>query len=630
MTARRSARLAIAVAGLAAAAPAFAAGQPQPAPPVVTSTASSTTDPEPVARVVHLDAVVTDRHGKPLLNLGPRDFEVVENGVVQTLNAVELRGSAAPDGSALEPVLTADDERRAARAPGTRVIALLLDEFHVSPGAASDRVRESFMRFVDEQVRPSDLIAVLKPLESVTDIRFTRDRAGARSAIESFNGRKGDYEAQTEFEKKYIGRAPAAVQAARAQIVLSGLRALTSRLGELGAGRSAIVVVSEGFSRQGGRSIERRVPDVQGLVRAASRANVAMYVFDPDGPHEAVDSASTSAPDDEQGWTFLQTIATQTGGEAVINTADFPAALKRVSRDLDGYYLLSYTSSHAGDGRFYDVQVRVKAGGAHVRARTGYWAPVRTEPLNASSRRAAPARVIRKSPLIQTWLGLTVGAEAAPQVTFTWTPSDVRGRPAAALPKPSVVALRVTTPEGAVLFDGEISAARAGIGSVREEAAFFEAAPGRIQLDLAIYAADGSQIDQAAQDVDVPDTRRADPLILPPQVFSTSSAREFREISSDPVAAPIPSREFRRTERLLVRVPTFSSSGAAVAVEARILNRSGQALRDLKPMRSSSGESVMQFDVPLSWLAPGEYTIELNATSAAGAAKEIVRIRVTG
>jgi VWFA-related protein len=604
----------------------FAAGQQLPAPPLVTSSESTSSAPEPVARIVKIDAVVTDRRGKPILNLTPLEFEVVENGVVQRLNAVELHTSSSP-GAALSPIESAEDEQRAARQPGTRVFAFLLDEFHVTQGPTSDLVRDSFLRFIDEQVRAPDLIAVLKPLDSVTEIRFTRDRDAAREAIRAFSGRKGDYEARTEFEKKYIGRAPGAVQAARAQIVLSGLRALTSRLGELGAGRSAIVLVSEGFTRSGGGNSERRVPDVQGLVRAASRSNVAMYTFDPAGP-----DAMSSAADADRSATFLQTIAEQTGGEAVMNAADLSAGLERVSRDLDGYYLLSYTSSHAGEGRFYDVQVRAKRAGAQVRTRTGYWAPVRSALLSAADRRpSAPARIVRKSALIDTWLGLTVAPDGPQHVTFTWVPAELKGRRSPVLPRPSVVALKVTTTEGAVLFEGEISAAREGLraAAVREDAAFFEAQAGRIQLDLTIFAADGSQIDQAAHDVDVPDVNRADPLILPPQVFSSSSAMEFRQISDNVAAAPIPAREFRRTERLLVRVPTHSSSGAAVAIAARVMNRSGQVLREIQPMPSRS-DGISQFDLPLSWLAPGEYSIELNATNTAGAAKEIIRIRVTG
>ena len=74
--------------------------------------------------------------------------------------------------------------------------------------------------FIDEQVRPSDLLVVMKPLDHLTEIRFTRDRDEARKAVSSFNGRRGDYTPRTPFEEQYLGRSPGAVRAARAQIVL--------------------------------------------------------------------------------------------------------------------------------------------------------------------------------------------------------------------------------------------------------------------------------------------------------------------------------------------------------------------------------------------------------------------------
>ena len=245
-------------------------------------------DPEPTARIVRLDAVVVDAKGRPVLDLKPADFEIVESGVAQRVDAAELRNPgaagqarAAGDAEAPAPIESLDDERRAAREPGTRLFALVLDEFHVNAGADSDRVREVVMRFMDEQLRPGDLLAVIKPLDTLTNIRFTRDRDAARKAIESFSGRQGDYTPRTEFEEKFIGRAPGLVSAARIQIVLSALRALTMKLGDLDAGRAAVVLVSEGFAREVGRDRERRAPDVQGIVRAASRHNVAVYAFDP-------------------------------------------------------------------------------------------------------------------------------------------------------------------------------------------------------------------------------------------------------------------------------------------------------------------------------------------------------------
>lgn len=577
--------------------------------------AGAATEPAPSGRQVRLDAVVTDRQGRPILDLEPTDFEVVENGVVQRIDAVELRASARA-ATAL-PVESGEDEERAARAPGTRFVGLILDEFHVSAGGASERVRDALTRFVDEQLRPNDLVAVLRPLDSVTAIRFTRDREGLRRAIAAFDGRKGDLAPRTDFEQKYLGSAPEAIASGRAQIVLAALRAMMMKLGDFEAGRSAIVLVTEGFAPPL-RGRDQRVPDLQGLVRAASRFNVAVYTLSPAG------SGGTPPADARSGLTAL---AVETGGEAVSGPADLLAGLGRISRDLDAYYLVSYTSSHPGDGRYYDVKVRTTRRDAQVRTRSGYWAPLRTELLSDRQERAlAPVRALRRSPLIQTWVGLTVPPDGTPRVTLTWEPAVAarRGAPAAAL-----VALKVTSPDGAVLFEGDVSAPRAPSRAGRPDAAVFPAAGGRIQVDLVIYGADGTRLDTASQDLDLPDATRADPVILPPQVLRASSAREFRELLADAQAAPAASRVFRRTERLLLRVPAYSSSGAPVEVAARLVNGRGQVLRMIE--RLPGGDPRLpQFDLPLAAFAAGEYSLEFVATTPAGAIREVVRIRLTG
>ena len=591
-------------------------------------------DPEPTARIVRLDAVVVDAKGRPILVLKPSDFEVVESGVAQRIDAVELRNPgatgqarAAADAEAPAPIESFDDERRAAREPGTRLFALVLDEFHVNAGADSERVRDVVKRFVEEQVRPADLLVVIKPLDALTNIRFSRDRTAALRAIESFSGRQGDYAPRTEFEEKFIGRAPALVRTARIRIILSALGALTMKLGELEGGRAAVVLVSEGFAREAGRDRERRVPDIQGIVRAASRHNVAVYSFDPGSTISQADTPEADAM--EAAVAMLRNLSMQTGGEAVLDPAQLSAGLQRVARDLDAYYLLTYTSSHAPDGRFYDVQIRTKRRDAIVRARAGYWAPIRTDMRTTSEIAAAkPMRALRRSPLIQTWLGLYLEG-AAQHVIFTWEPS-ARLPGVKRLGEAAVVNLKVTTPAGAILYEGELRAPGETIGSsVYSDSAVFAASPGRIQADLVILAQDGTRLDTAAHDIDVPDVTKTDPLILPPQVFESRSARDFRQISSNVEAAPIPRREFRRTERLLFRVPVYSPSGATVALKVRLLNRWGQVLRELPPMSGSSG-GAQQFDLPLAWLAPGDYVVEFNATTSAGSAKEAVRFKLTG
>jgi VWFA-related protein len=599
-------------------------------PPAGTSAAASS-NPEPTARIVKLDAIVVDAKGRPVLDLKPSDFEIVEGGVTQKIDAAELRTSgparASVDGEP-PPIASDDDERRAAHEPGTRLFAFVLDAFHVNAGPDTDRVREIVRRFVDEQVRPADLLVVIKPLDSLTNIRFTRDHDAAREAIDTFSGRQGDYTARTEFEEKFIGRAPELVKAARVQIVLSALRALTMKLGDLEAGRSAIVLVSEGFAREAARDGERRTPDIQGIVRAASRHNVAIYAFDPGSPAVSAAVAPSSDGVSNPAATMLRNLAAQTGGEAVMDVSLLSAGLQRVARDLDAYYMLTYTSNHPMDGRFYDVQVRTKRRDATVRTRSGYWAPLRTELRTASEAATRPMRALRRSPLIQTWLGLTVQPDGSQLVIFTWEPA-ARLPGARKTADPSVVGLKVTTPAGALLYEGELRAPGESVAtSVYPDAAGFTASPGRIQADLVILGADGTRLDTAAHDIDVPDVSKSDPLILPPQVIDSRSARDFRELSANAEAAPVPRREFRRTERLLLRVPVYSSSGAAITLKARLVNRWGQVLRELPAMdRGSAGAA--QFDLPLSWLAPGDYIVEFNATTQTGSAKEVVRFKLT-
>ena len=173
---------------------------------------------------VRISTVVTDRAGKPVAGLSVKDFELREDGVVQPLISVE------------------------ARRPEPRRLAILLDEFHISI-EDSARVREAMTTFVAERLRPDDVAVVLKPLDPLTTIRLSADRTALQARIDTFQGRKGQLEPRNALEEETMGRAPALVEAGRAQVVLSALRALTTQLGAA-PGRSAILLVSEGFAPQ--------------------------------------------------------------------------------------------------------------------------------------------------------------------------------------------------------------------------------------------------------------------------------------------------------------------------------------------------------------------------------------------
>lgn len=68
----------------------------------------------------------------------------------------------------------------------------------------------------------------------------------------------------------------------------------------------------------------------------------------------------------------LMMMAADTGGLASLNTNNIDGALERLSTDLDNYYSLGYAPTHAVQGRYHDIKVRMKRKGLKVRHRTGY------------------------------------------------------------------------------------------------------------------------------------------------------------------------------------------------------------------------------------------------------------------
>jgi len=527
--------------------------------PILASPPATTPAPGPVN--IRINVVVTDQRGRPLVDLKPADFQLDDNGVTQALASVELR--RAPAGTAPvagAPIVTEEDERAAAQDPATRVFAMFLDEFNVAPGANSARVREAATKFLAESVRAGDLLYVLKPMDPVNGFRFTRDRAAAQSTIARFEGRKGDYAPRTAFETQYIGRTPAAVDGARAQIVTTGLREMIMAMGELRPARGAIVLISEGFSATAA-SERRRLPDWQGLARASSHFNLPIYTFDPRDPlaKPVPDAGGDQTVD--RGSDTLQALARQTGGEAVEDARGFDSGLAKVSRDLDSYYVLTYQPSQPTDGRFHPIAVRTARKDAQVRVPSGYWSPLSSEWRTWLDRDrtpgapSAPVRALKRSRLIDTWYGFVRGDDGKMALVFSWEPSAAGS---ALRSRPQVVDLKVSTSQGTSILEREVTPASDQNAEPSRGRVLVPVPPGRLQLDFSIRSADGAVLDAGAQDVDVPVTRGNGPVLLQPQIVRARTVREFRTLSAAPDTAPTPSRVFSRSERLLIRVPAYN------------------------------------------------------------------------
>lgn len=545
---------------------------------------------------VRISTLVTDRQGKPVVGLALKDFELREDGVVQKLTAVE------------------------SRRPEPRRIAIVLDEFHVD-AADSTRVRDAVTRFLNEVLRADDAVVVLRPLDPLTSIRLTTDHGPIREAVARFEGRKENLEPRNKLEEDTLGRAPALVEAGRVQVVLSALRALTSHLGSA-AGRSAILLVTEGFAQPSRRmGIARGLPDLGIVERFANRFDVPVYAFDPRSALVEPDAAAV----------MLARLVSETGG-TLSRGEDLAGNLARAGTEIDGGYTLSYVPTHGDDGRYHPVQVSVVRREADARSRGGYVSMPSAEARRAMREAAGsgpilPTRLLRRSPLIDVWAGVTSATATDGRVVVTWEPG--RNSVGTAPSNAARVTLKATTRDGKVLFDGILTPMRVGgvADATASDRAEFDAPSGRVQLDMTILGIAGQKLDIDARDLEVPAMKGTAPLLLPAILIATQSAREFREKAADANAAPDPSRQFRRTERLVIRVPAYAS-GTPVRVTARLLNRLAQPMRDLEALPDSGG--VAQFDLPLATLAPGEYYLLFSVPGPSGPVDQRIGFRVIG
>ncbi|MBI1875180.1 MAG: VWA domain-containing protein [Acidobacteria bacterium] len=402
---------------------------------------------------------------------------------------------------------------------------------------------------------------------------------------------------------------------------------------------------------------------------AANRTNTTIYALDPRGlaASEFDISQNVGLQQDQQALNTsldsLRTIADQTDGRAIVNRNDLTGGLRQVIRDSSAYYLIGYNSTQApSDGKFHKIDVRLKAQnrrGLQVRARKGYWALTAEETARATAPRkpGPPAAVERalssitetRRRFIQSWLGTSKGEDGKTRVTFVWEPTPAV--PGQRRDEPARVAIIAAGAEGRAYFRGKVpdvdvvaggsadggslgaahnAASPAGVAGTRQpNHVTFDAQPGRMELRLQIEGK-GGVLDSDVLEVVVPDFSGPETHLSTPRVMRARNAVEFRALSTSADPAPTAGREFRRTDRLLIRLAAYGPGTTVPPVTAKLLNRGGQSMSDLPVTAHSGSSSTHQIDLPLASLPAGEFIIEIKAKSDAGEAAELVPIRISG
>jgi VWFA-related protein len=400
--------------------------QPTPPPP-----ATPVASVLPVIRIstdmVQIDAVVTDKDGKGVVDLRPEDIEVFEDGRKQTVTHLQYVAAGPGTGGGKGVGTPA-----ASPTPGEpRAFVFVVDNLGLSLEGTA-RARRLVQSFVTSGLQPRDRAAIIETSATAggtfaltSDPKVLSEAAGrihhivwGRAGLGSFGGREIDLTSRND------------------QLVLDSLAVLKTTVDALRAlpGRKSVILVSDGLTSRISIDMDRLLQRftstpldslygdttlyaaLRSLTDLANRASVVIYTLDSTGlqtssggqvqtfgarwnPGDPRNGADTRDANGEltaagnpaaQGQLVrsvarttredsLIEIAEQTGGLAVFSTNDLAGGLARIVNDLSGYYLIGYVPDQAtfesrpGPPRFHSVKVEVKRPGLKVRSRKGFY-----------------------------------------------------------------------------------------------------------------------------------------------------------------------------------------------------------------------------------------------------------------
>lgn len=386
--------------------------------------------------LIQVDAIVTDKNGKQVTDLKPEDFEVLQNGAKQEItnfSYITVTPPAASVEAAKPPVSPAANDKLLPPVPTRlkpgqvrRTIALVVDDLGLS-FESTNFVRQALKRFVDEQMQPNDLVAIIRTAGGIGALQqFTSDKRQLYAAIEKVRwtplgrGQVGAFAPiGASLSESVANQTGSEADAERARgerqsnIEFDNFRTDIFSVGTLGAlsyivngmgelpGRKAVVLLSDGFRlfhRDADGNIDasanqRILESLRRLTDLANRASVVVNTVDARGLQTlgltAQDNLSGLAADQieqrlsdrrnelfdtQEGLTYL---AAQTGGRSFTNNNDIKGSVEKVLDDQKGYYLIGYQPDDAvfdsTKRQFNKLTINIKRPGLKVRYRSGFF-----------------------------------------------------------------------------------------------------------------------------------------------------------------------------------------------------------------------------------------------------------------
>lgn len=405
--------------------------QPTASPQPPTAPAQQPTPPEvdsqDVVRIttnlVQVDVVVT-KDGKPVKDLQPEDFEILEDGKPQAITNFSFVSNV-PAGGPPKPTLAANPkDKTAPPVPPAKInindqrrtVALVIDDLGISWDSI-EQIRTQIRKFLN-QLSPNDLVAIVRTGGDVGSLQqFTNDRRVLENAVDHLRWNPCSRSGLHVFAAAgSIGDNTNVCSQYVLNNTIKSLRFILKGMGDL-PGRKSMVLFSDFLpiedqeSQLFGRinqstannssepDSDAQLPDtslsyyaqLQRIAELAIRSSVVVYAVDTRGLQytglTAADRMNASSRNMTgeintlmrarsmllaRGREGSDLIARQSGGFLIRESNDF--GLKEILRDQEGYYLIGFRpTEETFDRKFHHLKARLKRGGMTVRTRAGFY-----------------------------------------------------------------------------------------------------------------------------------------------------------------------------------------------------------------------------------------------------------------
>lgn len=374
------------------------------------------------AQLVVETVSVTDKSGKPVADLTAKDFTVTENGVPQTVKFFEyqvLPNTPEPAAAPSQPenihiydklshVHITPEAPGSTRYKDHRLLALYFD-LTAMPQSDQLRAISAAEKFVRTQMTANDLIAIMRYSGGAVDVLqdFTGDHNRILSILQTMAVGEGQ-----GYDESVSDAAAADTGAAFGQDdsefnifntdrQLSALQTAATMLNQVSEKKSLIYFASglrlNGLNNQA---------QLHATINAAIRSGVTFWPIDARGlvAQAPLGDATKGSPGGigmysgasalavttnfQQSQDTLYSLASDTGGKALLDYNDLSKGIVQAEKSVSSYYILGYyTSNTALDGKFRRIKITLNSSiAANLDYRQGYYAGKQFAKFNATDK----------------------------------------------------------------------------------------------------------------------------------------------------------------------------------------------------------------------------------------------------